>query len=87
MSKDAKARLIQRNIRKRILKKKVHFDIGYDLYIREKNAFRIFLLIDDFLDDRIEYLIDLYNIRSSRLLLPQFEDLCVTIRNIDYVYD
>ena len=43
--------LIQKKIRERILIRRTHFDIGYDLYKQEKNAIRTFLLVDVFLDD------------------------------------
>ena len=79
--------LIQKKIRERILIRRTHFDIGYDLYKQEKNAIRTFLLVDVFLDDEIDTLIDIYNKKSLRLFLPSFEDLSETFFFLENIND
>ena len=81
------AHLIQKIVRMRILIKRTHFEVGHDLYVREKNAIKTLMLIDAFLDDRIYCLINIYNKKSLRLLLPTFEELRDNVIIMEHIND
>ena len=87
MEEEVACRVIQRNVRIRNRKREIHFRIGSILLRRRVCAFRTFLLVDEMLDDNIEYLVRIFDSRSKRLFFPTLDDMFVHFNSIDCIDD
>jgi hypothetical protein len=71
---DDACKKIQYNWRVYIMKKEIMKDLCEELWIRERNVLGAYMLIDVWIDDHVDTLVDLYNQRAKRLNLITFED-------------
>ena len=67
---------IQFHWRKRMLIKKTMDKLLKELYDRQKEDLKVFMLIDTFFEKNLGNRIDLYNKRAKRLSLMSYESFC-----------
>ena len=69
---------IQYYWKKRMLIKETMNDILRELYDRQREDIKVFMLLGTFFDKNLDNQIDFYNKRAKKLFLISYESFCIT---------